>query len=120
MGSGVSGDLASSGVISENVFHIVGVFLSGGESGVPEGLVDILFLLGVESSSWILVVLGEIGEDLLEGGVGLGAGFVNGGLELAVSVEGVETWEASGGRSDESGEGGEFHFLMEIDNIYYI
>ena len=114
LGSGVSGDLASSGVISENVFHIVGVFLSTGKSGVPELRIRSNLLLGVETSSWVGVVGLKVGEDTLEGGEGVGAGLVRDGLELARGVEGIESWEVGGGDCGNH-QSGVFHLLIRIN-----
>ena len=113
LGSGVSGDLASSSVVSEDVFHIIGVFLSTGKSGVPELGTSSNLLLGVEASSWVGVVGLEVGEDTLEGGVGVGAGLVRDGLELARGVEGIESWETGGGGSGNESE--VFHLYVRIN-----
>ena len=114
--SGVSGDFATSSVISEDVFHIVSVFLATGHSGVPKlgGLCDLMLL--VEASGWIGQVGLEVREHTLEGGVGLSARLVGHGLELARGVEGVESWEFVGRDTGDEGEGSKFHLLIEKNN----
>ena len=113
---GLGGDGAVGSTVGEIESNIVSVFAIGSLSGLPDLGVGGLGLGGVGSlwGSWVL----ESIKGGLERGKGVSAGrsgdFV---IDLAMSMERIESWEGSSG-SNKGSKGGELHILIIYDYKY--